>query len=168
MAQTTTIDYLLPELRLHLGDIDPSSYRYASEWLEVSLEMAIKSLGRWWNLKYLIDMSTHLVSRNSNHTFVLSEPPVIEMQDERPILLMASIIIKEGSLENNSWNASSWKDAEISFSNLEGSRSKQISLQKDWEELSMILSAPTSKLAQAIKGSLPGYKQNTFENMGKF
>jgi len=38
---TTTIDYLLPELRLHLGDIDPSTYRYASEWLEVALEMSI-------------------------------------------------------------------------------------------------------------------------------
>ena len=165
---TTTIDYLLPELRLHLGDIDSSSYRYASEWLEVALEMAIKSLGRWWNLKYLMDMSTHTVSRNPNLTFVLSEPPVIEMQDERPILLMASIIIKEGSLENNSWNAGAWKDAEISFSNLEGSRAKQLSLQKDWDELSMLLSTPTSRLAQALKGSLPGYKQNTFENMGEF
>jgi len=165
---TTTVDYLLPELRLHLGDIDSSSYRYADEWLEVALEMGIKALGRWWNLKYIMDMSTHLVSRNSNITFILAEPPVIEMQDERPILLMASIIIKEGSLENNSWNAGSWKDAEISFSNLEGSRSKQLSLQKDWEELSMILSAPTRKLAQTVKGSLPGYKQNPFENMGEF
>jgi hypothetical protein len=165
---TTTVDYFLPELRLHLGDINPATYRYTDEWLEVALEMAIKALGRWWNLKYLIDMSTHLVSRNPNQNFVLSEPPVIEMQDERPILLMASIIIKEGSLENNSWNAGAWKDAEISFSNLEGSRSKQLSLQKDWEELSMILSAPTSRLAQTVKGSLLGYKQNTFENMGDF
>jgi hypothetical protein len=81
---------------------------------------------------------------------------------------MASIIIKEGSLESNSWNAGAWKDAEISFSNLEGSRSKQLSLQKDWDELGMILSAPTKRLAQSIKGSLYGYKQNTFENMGKF
>lgn len=168
MAETTTVDYLLPELRLHLGDIDPATYRYTDEWLEVSLEMAIKALGRWWNLKYLLNMSTHLVSRNPNQTFILAEPPVIEMQDERPIILMASIIIKEGSLENNSWNAGSWKDAEISFSNLEGSRSKQLSLQKDWEELSMVLSAPTKKLAQALKGSLYGYKQNTFENLGKF
>jgi hypothetical protein len=165
---TTTVDYLLPELRLHLGDIDPSSYRYTNEWLEVALEMSIKALGRWWNLKYLIDMSTHLVSRNPNHTFILTEPPVIEMQDERPILLMASIIIKEGSLEANSWNAGAWRDSEISFSNLEGSRSKQISLKKDWEELSMLLSAPTKRLSQALKGSLPGYKQNTFEYSGNF
>ena len=163
---TTTVDYLLPELRLHLGDIDPSTYRYADEWLEVSLEMSIKSLGRWWNLKYLI--SSHLVSRNPNLTFIFAEPPVIETQDERPILLIASIVIKEGSLERNSWNAGAWKDAEISFSNLEGSRSKQLSLQKDWDELSMVLSAPTKRLSQALKGRLPGYKQNTFENMGDF
>ena len=87
---TTTVDYLLPELRLHLGDIDSTAYRYVDEWLEVALEMSIKSLGRWWNLKYLID--AHNVSRNPNHTFIFAEPPVIETQDERPILLMASII----------------------------------------------------------------------------
>jgi hypothetical protein len=165
---TTTIDYLLPELRLHLGDIDPATYRYADEWLEVALEMSIKSLGRWWNLKYLMDSSAHLVTRNPNITFIFAQPPVIETQDERPIILMASIIIKEGSLENNSWNAGAWKDAEISFSNLEGSRSKQLSLQKDWDELGMVLSTPTKRLSQALKGSLPGYKQNTFENMGEF
>ena len=166
MAITTTVDYLLPELRLHLGDIDPATYRYTDEWLIVSLEMSIKSLGRWWNSKYLLD--SHLVSRNPNLTFIFAEPPVIETQDERPILLMASIIIKEGSLESNSWNAGAWKDAEISFSNLEGSRSKQLSLQKDWDELGMILSPPTKRLSQALKGSLLGYKQNTFENMGDF
>ena len=74
---TTTVDFLLPELRLHLGDIDPLSYRYADQWLIVALEMSIKSLGRWWNLKYLMDSSTHLVSRNPNHTFIFAETPVI-------------------------------------------------------------------------------------------
>ncbi|MHA1949609.1 MAG: hypothetical protein ACW99G_07995 [Candidatus Thorarchaeota archaeon] len=168
MAASTTLDYFLPELRLHLGDIDPATYRYTDEWLEVALEISIKALGRWWNLKYLLDSSTKLVTRNPNLSFVLAEPPVIEMQDERPILLMASIVIKEGSLEANSWSAGAWRDAEISFSNLEGSRSKQISLKKDWEELSMLLSTPKQRLAQTVKGSLKGYKGNQFENMGDF
>ncbi len=165
---TTTLDYLIPELRLHLGDIDPATYRYTDVWLLVALKMSIKTLGRWWNFKYLYDTTLETASRNPQTTFILAEPPVIEPQDERPILLMASIIIKEGSLEANSWNAGSWKDAEISFSNLEGSRSKQLSLQKDWEELNLLLSAPTQRLAQPVKGSLTGYKNNTYENRGKF
>lgn len=163
----TTLTFLIPELRLHLGDIDPATYRYIDVWLELSLEMSIKALSRWWNFKYLINTNKEAY-RNPNHVFLFAEPPVIEYQDERLIILMASIITKEGSLEANSWNAGAWKDAEISFSNLEGSRSKQLSLQKDWEELNLLISAPTRRLAQAIKGSLKGYKNNTFENKGRF
>ena len=164
---TTTLTYLLTDLRLHLGDIDPTSYRYTDQWLEVALQMSIKTLGRWWNFKYLINSSQE-VYRNPNITYLFSEPPVIETQDERPIILMASIVIKEGSLENNSWSAVSWRDAEISFSNLESSRSKQASLMKDWEELTLLMSPPTSRLAQPRKGSLPGFKQNVFESRGDY
>ena len=58
---------------------------------------------KWWNFKYLINDSNE-VYRNPNISFLFPEPPVIENSDERIIILMASIIIKGGSLEENSWN----------------------------------------------------------------
>lgn len=162
---TTTLTYLVSDLRLQLGDMDSSAYRYLDEWLETALLMSVKTLGRWWNFKYLVNTSNE-VYRNPNTIFLFGEPPVIEVYDERPIVLMASIIIKEGSLENNSWNSISWRDNEISFSNLEGSRAKQESIFKDWEELKSLISPPTKRLSTPQKSSLPGYLNNTWERDG--
>ncbi|KKM27580.1 hypothetical protein LCGC14_1573340 [marine sediment metagenome] len=158
----TTLNYLITDLRLHLGDIDSTSYRYLDAWLVVALKMSVKTLQRWWDYKYLVDASDN-VYRNSNWTFLFAEPPVIERGDERPIILMASLIIKEGSLESSSWNAGSWRDAEIAYSNIEGSKTRRDSLQKDWDELKGLLSPPTGRLATPKKGSLPGYKDNIYE-----
>jgi len=157
-----TTDYMLTDLRLHLGDITSSSYRYLDEWLVIALNMAVKALQRWWDYKYLIDTDGN-VTRNPNWTYLFPSPPVIEVGDERPIILMASLITKEGSLEDASWSMGSWRDAEIAYSNIEGSRAKKESLQKDWDELSGLLSKPTSRLATPKKGSLPGYKGNIYE-----
>jgi len=159
---TTTLDYLIPDLRLHLGDYDPASYRYTDAWLLVALIMSVKTLGRWWNFKYLVETDND-VYRNPGSPFVLPEPPVIEVTDERPIILMASIIMKEGSLEANSWNAVSWKDFEVSYSNLEGSRAKQASLATDWGELKGLIQPPSKRLSTPVKQSLPGYKGNLWE-----
>jgi len=164
---TTTTDYLIQDLRLHLGDINPSSYRYTDEWLNIALLASIKSLGKWWNFKYLVDTSNE-VYRNPNTIFLFPEPPVIEVYDERIIILMASLIIKEGTLENNAWSTISWRDNEISFSNLEGSRSRQASISKDWDELTSLLTPPTKRLSRPIKGSLPGYKGNIYESEGEY
>ena len=81
---------------------------------------------------------------------------------------MASIIIKEGSLEDNSWAVGSWRDAEIGYSNIEGNRSKMGSIQRDWEELTNMLKPPVKRLAQPRKGSLPGYKNNIYERETKY
>jgi hypothetical protein len=158
----TNYDYLIDRLRLHLGDIDSSSYRYMDEWLRTALSMAIKKLQRWWNYRYLINTDND-VYRNSRYSFQFSSPPIIQHKDEDPIILMASIIIKEGSLENASWDSVSWKDAEISYSNLEGSRARRESLKNDWEALFHVLTPPSKRLAKSIKGSLPGYIHNEYD-----
>ena len=159
---STNLDYLIPFLRLKLGDMDSDSYRYVDSWLRTSLVMSVKTLQRWWNHRYLVD-TDYNVSRNSNYTFLFSSPPIIQNSDEEPILLMASIIIKSGSLESNSWDVGSWKDNEISYSNIEGSKSRTKSWAQDWEELTMLLTPPDKRLAQARKGSLPGFLENPFE-----
>jgi len=138
----TTLNYLIPRLRLKMGDLDPASYKYLDEWLHLSLVASIDALQRWWNDKYLIDESSNKVYRNPSVVFSFAEPPTIERRDIQPIILMACIILKSGSLENFSWNVNTWKDSEIYFSNTEGNRGKQESLKKDWDELNSLLTSP--------------------------
>lgn len=163
MAQTTSLTYLIPDLRLHLGDITLGEYRYLDEWLEVALIGAVQALMPWWKFRYLINGSDE-VYRNSQVSFKLSEPPVIQVYDERPIILMSGIIIKSGTLENSAWSLGSWKDREISFSNIEGGRTRRANLQRDWDELTSMLTPPKSRLAGARKQSLPGYHNDPLEH----
>jgi len=163
MTITTTLDYLIPYVRLRLGDIDPDNYRYLTEWVQTSLLSAIATLGNWWNIKYLIDVNDEVYRNTLNKDFSFDEPPVIEAQDNQVIVLMATYLILEGSLENSAWNFVSWKDAEISYSNLESSRARNETLNRLWNELTSTLKLPTKRLARTIKGSLPGYKDSQYE-----
>lgn len=165
VVESTNLDYLLPLLRFKLGDIDSSNYRYIDEWLLLALVAAVEALATRWNFKYLLEISdtTYNIARNPNTTYLISSPPLIQQGDERPIILMASILVKEGSMENASWSFGSWRDAEISYSNIESSKAKDASLQKDLDELDDILGKPRDRLAQAKKGSLPGYLGNPYE-----
>src|SRR4030067_3022549 len=122
---------------------------------------------RWWNYKYLID-TNYDAYRNANITYLFPEPPIIEYGDEEIIILMASIVIKEGSLESNSWAVGSWRDAEIAYSNIEGNRAKLESIRKDWDALTQLIKPPTKRLAQAKKSSLPGYIGNEYERLTEY
>jgi len=160
---STNLQEFIERLRLHLGDTDSSSYRYMDEWLQTALLSSVELLMPRWNYKYLID-SNDDVYRNPHIRFLFSEPPIVERGDIWPIIIQASIIIKEGSLQNLSWNFASWRDAEISYSNLEGSRSKDRSLQRDIELLDTMLPWRSKRLAQPRKGHLPGYMDNPYEH----
>jgi hypothetical protein len=160
---TQNLQVYIERLRLHLGDKVPGSYRYTDDWLLVALYCAIEALMARWNYKYLLNTANE-VYRNPHHDFLFPEPPVIQRADLRPIVLQAAIIVKEGSLEDMSWNFASWRDAEISYSNLEGSRSKDRSLQRDLDELDTILPWRSKRLAVPKKGHLPGYLGNPFEH----
>jgi len=164
---TTTLDYLLPMLRFKIGDyIEP--YRYLDEWLILSLNTAAK-IFQWYNKsKYLID-DANLVSRNptSNYFTTLEDNEgVIEKKDEPILVLIAEIAIVQGSLENAAWSTVSWKDAEISFSNLESGRLRDSNLDRLWNELNDLILPPTKRLATPYKGSLPGYRNNSYEREG--
>lgn len=142
----SNIFYLIPILRLYLGDTDPTAYRYTDEWLDITLVNAVKSLQRWWNNKYFVDETNLIVSRNPDYLFTLEEPPLIQSMDETPLILMASIIIKSGILENSSWSTSTWRDAEYYVSNVEGGKMKQASVNADWDRLLMYLKPPQKRL----------------------
>lgn len=166
---TVDLYYLLPQLRLRLGDTTETSYRYTDEWLMISLQSAVKNLQRFWNYKYLIDNSNE-VYRNPNSSLFLFDESygVIQPSDEYIIVLYATIIVLEGSLENSAWDAVSWKDAEISYSNLESYRTKDSNLKRLIDELKSLITPPTRKLAYTKKGSLPGYKNNPYEKSTEY
>jgi hypothetical protein len=151
--------YLIDYERLKIGDTNPLSYRYTDAWLRTSLILAVKTLQRYWRDKYLIDPVTQEAYRNTNYLYWLFDEAegVIESADEPIIVIMASIIILEGSLENSAWDFSSWRDAEISYSNLEGGRIRDANLARLVNELFSLVLPPTKKLARALKASLPGY-----------
>lgn len=148
------VEYLIPQLRLHIGDTDPQTYRYMDEWLEVALVSAVKAMMRWWGYRYLVN-EDYSIERNADVDFTFDAPPIIQQQDERPIILMASILVKSGQLESNSWTVGSWRDAEIAVSNIEGSRSKQFGLNLDWQELLMYIKSPQKQLFSGARTNLP-------------
>lgn len=151
----TDLDYLIPELRLYIGDTDETAYRYLDSWLRVALVSSLKALQRWWRIRYQIDDS-YVVTRYENSTFTVDEPPTIMTNDEIPILLMASIMVKSGVLQNSAWTVGSWRDAEIAVSNIEGGRMKDASLSRDWNNLQMYLKPPTKRLGVGTRDSIPG------------
>ncbi len=155
----TDLDYLIPSLRWRLGDINPASYRYTDEWLRVALVSALKSLQRWWGIRYTIEEVTYTVSRYAGSTFLTDEPPVIQTQDETPIVLMAAILTKEGTLENSAWTTGSWRDAEVAVSNIEGSRLRDSLLGKLWDELLFYIQPPTKRLTGVVRTEIPGAEE---------
>jgi hypothetical protein len=166
ITTVTNLDSLIDDLRLRIGDTDPTAYRYLDEWLRTALVAGVKTLGRWWNYKYLITTDgTYNVYRNPHGSFIFDEPTygTIEQADEEAIVLMSAFLLLQGSLENSAWDFVSWADAEIRFSNLESNRSRTDTLTRIWKELTSTLKTPTQRLAHTLKLSLPGFLQNEQE-----
>lgn len=157
MIQTpTNLDFLIQFVRLRVGDVDSSSYRYIDDWIRTALVAAVDKLTKWWQHKYLLD-NNYNVYRNPEYlNFIYDETNfgIIEPGDKDAIILMATIILLEGSLENSAWNFHSWRDAEISYSNLEQSRTRNEILRKLWDELYDILKPPKKRLARSRRGKI--------------
>jgi len=154
------IDYLIPYVRMKIGDMNGE--RYEDDWIRTALILAIKESQRYLNNKYLID-SDNSVYRNPIY---YAEDPydIIDARDEPIIVLLAAIIILEGSLENSAWNAMSWRDNEISFSNLEQFRTRSEILRTLIDELHSLVLPPVKRLGKVSKVSMPGYFGNPLEN----
>lgn len=172
------LDYLIGSLRSHLGDIT-SPFLFSDGFLRRNLIDAFKSLRIRWQSRYIItpsgtigplgyissgvDYNYYSVTRDLNKwTFTSPEPPVIQVEDERPVVLQAAIIIKQGKLENKALGFGSWRDDELSYSNLRAGDALESSLQRDKEELESMLPSRANKLARPRKQSLPGFTETTF------
>ena len=165
----TELEYLIPMVRLRIGDTNPASYRYMDEWVKMSLIAAIESLQLWWRGRYNVNRDG-IVTRDEDYLYF--ETPVsegvIEQKDEYIVVLMAAYLLLSGSLENSAYNVQSWRDNEIAFSNLEGGRMRGDNVTRLWNELLMYMTPPTKRLARPKKGSLWGYKGNIYEHGDTF
>ena len=146
---TATMDTLLPILRLKLGDTDSTSYRYIDDWLRTSLEASVSALSRYWDSKYIMESGD--IVRNSAYAYFETTTPVIQVKDAWIIILMASVIVKSGQLENLSWDIGSWHDSELSFSNIATGQQKDLSLKKDLDELASYIKVPTKRPVLSIR-----------------
>lgn len=173
IATESGLDYLLGSLRSHLGDI-VSPYQFSDGLLRRSLVDAVKSLTKRWQTRYTItcsgltineplfisgvDYSYWYVYRTPDAwLFPVDEPPIILVEDERPIVLQASISIKNGLLQRNVLNFGSWRDDEISVSNIAGGDKLEKSILRDQAELDLMLPPRSQKLAHPRKQSLVGF-----------
>lgn len=149
---TTDLDYLIPDVRIELNDFN-EPYKYSDTQIQYALLNAIKMLGRRWRYRYLV--SGFSVSRNPEiTTFISTEPPTIEFADEYIIVLQATIIIKSADIYGSTWDIASWKDDEISYSNIQGARSRDDSISRDLELLNELLK---QRLHPGKSQKLPGF-----------
>lgn len=149
----SNLEELVFPLRIQIGDIGAIA-TFSDERLHDFLRMSVADLMRRWNDKYYID-NDGVVHRNPNITFEWSNPPEIQHKDRRPIVLQASVMIKGGLRFSGSGSTVTWRDEEISFSNVEAARQMGSSLQDDIAELNALL--PKQKLAYPVYGDLPGW-----------
>lgn len=164
ITTATNLDSLIMYLRLRIGDTNSNAYRYTDDWLRTALVGAVKNLEQWWNFKYLLD-ANYNIYRNPQISFIFDEATygILEPGDDFTIVIMAAIVILEGSLENSAWDFVSWSDAEIRYSNLESSRARGSTIDRLWNELLGRLKPPQKRLAVPLKGDLPGYLNNSYE-----
>ena len=158
---TQNVDYLLPYLRLKIGDTDATTYKYLDEWLKTSLILAVRALGRRWGSKYIVTDSG-VVSRNTSYTdWEFDESyGTIQDKDENPIILQAALLVLQGSLESSAWNIGSWRDAEISVSNIQQGVLRDQTIKNLQTELDSIVRPPSKRLVVSTRRTfipeLPG------------
>jgi hypothetical protein len=151
----TNLDYLFTALRLHIND-NTEPYTFSDDELRTRLVYAVKALQPRWNYKYLVDADNN-TSRNPNVTYLFPDPPTVEYGDERPIVLQAAIDMLSAQIKSSSQSAVSWKDDEVSFSNISGNKMLEDALIRDIAELQSLVPLPSMRLASTRKQSLKGF-----------
>lgn len=150
-----TLDYLIPVLRLRIGDVNEASYRYLDEWLMIALTAAVRSLERYWGSKYIVDDSGTVARYEDYAYFEFPESSgVIQKKDENIIILKAALIILEGSLENMAWSTGSWKDAEISYSNIQSGNLRGETIKSIKAELDSLIKSPIKRLTRGYRATI--------------
>lgn len=148
MVTSSNLDYLLPALRLQVGD--PAGTVFSDSLLLTGLVNGVKMLASRWNSKYLIDANND-VYRNTAVTFTYASPPIVEQQDEIAIILAASILVRRSAITSSSSAFTNWSTPDLSYSNVQSSKALLDLLKSDEEALNLFFKG---KLGKALKQTL--------------
>lgn len=129
----SNLEELIIPLRVQIGDIETTP-TYSDELLHLILRQAVAALMTRWHDKYYVT-NEGVICRNPNELWDWSSPPVIQHKDRRAIILQSSITIKGGKKFSESSNAVTWKDEEISYSNVQSAKQISSTLGDDVKEL---------------------------------
>lgn len=152
----TNLDIYITDVRLYVGDMT-EPYVYSDSVIMTALVNAVKYLSNRWDSKYLI-YSSGIVSsfgvgtvdvntphgictladtiqendafRNCHIAFNSVAPPVIEQQDSAAIVLAASYLLRRSSA-SSSYTGLSWSTPDLSYSNIQTSKSLQEYIAQD-------------------------------------
>lgn len=168
----TNIDYLIPNERFYIGDLDGTLF--SDILIRTALVYGVKYLQRKWDNRYLVFASGMLINattvtvpqgtctissiqendvfRNCYATFASASPPVIDQNDETPILIAAAILLRRSQLTASSTAFSSWSTPDLSYSNIQSSKIITDMLKNDLSALDAYFKG---KLGRSVKDTFP-------------
>lgn len=156
MITQTNLDRYLTSLRMYTGDT-AMPYTYSDSLFLTALVESVRYLSIRWSNKYLIYSSDILISDDGIHKTVnvpegtctipstvrendmfknchyAQSNTFMDIQDQAALLLAASYLLRRSLL--NSTSISNWSTPDLSFSNVETSRSLRELIKADLESL---------------------------------
>lgn len=175
MVTTTNLNIYEDAVRLYIGDFD-IPYTYSTERILTALVEAVRFLGNRWDRRYLIYSSGILISDNGTTKQVYTPDgvceidssiqendvfrncykldssgvsTVLEFQDEGAVILAAAYLLRRAALTSSNIGQS-WSTPDLSFSNIETSRTLRSLMQTDLDALNLLFK---SKLGQIQIGA---------------
>lgn len=156
MITQTNLDIYVPSLRMYIGDtVVP--YTYSDTLLLTALVESVRYLSVRWSNKYLIYSPDMLISDNGiqktvsvpegictisstirendmfKNCYYAQSTTFMDIQDQAALLLAAAYLMRRSLL--NSTSISNWSTPDLSFSNVEASRSLRELIKADLESL---------------------------------
>ena len=168
-VQNSDLEYLVPRVRLIVGDLE--GQRYTDEQIQLALISSFIGLQAWWDYKYKYKLLTSGSNYYTITGFIIDRvigeiyytDDGLDSKDEHAVVIYAAIILLSGYLENNAWNLGAWKDHEISVSNVEGGRALREKLNKLYEELYSLYKPPSKQFGRSKSQGMGGYIYNVRE-----
>jgi hypothetical protein len=169
----SNLDYLIVPVRMHIGDI--AGDVFSNALILTSLVFSVKWLQNRWNNRYLVYTSNMLVSgttvntpdgqctlatlpgvhdvfRNCAITFTSEATPVIDQDDEYPIVIAASILLRRSVITSSLTAFSNWSTPDLSYSNVSSHRALMDLMNADLKALDEFFK---KRLASPQKSSFP-------------
>lgn len=170
---TTNLDYLIPDVRLRVGDIDGTLF--SDNLIRTGLVSSVKYLQHLWGDRYLIYTSGIISSgtivnvpqgtcdlgytpneydviRNCYAVFESVPPPILDQDDEQAIVIAAGMLVRRSVIQSSTTAFTNWTTPDLSISNIQSAKMLTEMLKMDKEELDSFFKR---RLARPVKSTFP-------------